>query len=413
MSRRIVFTGLGAVSPLGLTAKETWEACLRGVSGVGPITLFDATEWPVRIAAEVKNFDPSRYMDFKEARRRDRFAQLGIAAAKEALADSGLTVTPANAGRIGVFVGTAVGGLQSYQDSVTTMVQAGPRRMNPFTIPMMMVNAASAHIAIDAGITGPNMCIASACAAGVDSIGMAAELIKAGRIDAALAGGAEASTAASGIGAFERLGALSHHSDDWSMTPAPFDKNRDGLVMGEGAAIVMVEELEHAKARGAHIWAELIGYGATNDAFHITAPEENGAGAAGAIAQAMAEAHLNPDEVDYISAHGTATHLNDSTETKAIKQVFGAQAYKVPVSSTKSMTGHMIAATGTLEAIFCILAMRDGVIPPTIHYQTPDPECDLDYVPNTAREKTVNVALSNSFGFGGHNAVVAVRRFTG
>jgi len=407
----VVFTGLGTVSPLGLTVKETWDACIKGVSGIGPITLFDSTDWSVHISAEVKNFDPSKYMDFKEARRRDRFQQFGVAAAKEALADSGLEVTDANSGRIGVFVASAVGGLQAYQDTVTTMIQSGPRRMNPFTIPMMMVNGASGFVAIDNGIRGPNMCITSACAAGVDSIGMAAELIKAGRIDAALAGGAEASATASGIGAFDRMGALSRQNDDWSGTPAPFDKNRDGLVMGEGSAVVMIEDLDHAKARGAHIWGELIGYGATCDAFHITAPQEDGAGAAGAMAQALADAHLNVDEVDYISAHGTATHLNDRIETKAIKTVFGEQAYQVPVSSTKSMTGHMIAATGTLETIFCLLAMRDSIIPPTIHYQTPDPECDLDYVPNVAREHKVNVAISNAFGFGGHNGVLAVKRF--
>lgn len=411
MARRVVFTGLGTVSPLGLTVKETWDACLRGQSGVGRITLFDASTWPVQIAAEVKNFDPSQYMDFKEARRRDRFEQLGVAAAKEALADSGLTVTEANAGRIGVFIGSAVGGLQAYQDAVSTMLQAGPKRMNPFTIPMLMVNGASGLVAIDTGIKGPSMCITSACAAGADSIGVAAELIKAGRIDAALAGGAEASIAGSGIGAFDRLGALSRHNEDWSLTPAPFDRERDGLVMGEGAAVVMIEEMEHAKARGAHIWAELAGYGSTNDAFHITAPQEDGAGAAGAIAQALHEAQANVDDVDYISAHGTATHLNDKTETKAIKLVFGEQTYRVPVSSTKSMTGHMIAATGCLEAIFCILAIRDGVVPPTIHYQTPDPECDLDYVPNTARDHKVDLAISNAFGFGGHNAVLAIKRF--
>jgi 3-oxoacyl-(acyl-carrier-protein) synthase len=256
------------------------------------------------------------------------------------------------------------------------------------------------------------MCVTSACAAGADSIGVAAMMIRAGRIDATLAGGAEASIVAVGIAAFDRLGALSRHNDDWSMTPQPFDKNRDGLVPGEGAAVVMLEELEHAKARGANIFAELIGYGATGDAFHITAPEEQGSGAAAAMRQALDDARLNVGDVDYINAHGTATNLNDMTETRAIKLVFGEKAYEIPVSSTKSMTGHMIAATGALEVIFCALAIRDGVAPPTIHYQTPDPECDLDYVPNTAREKKVNVAMTNAFGFGGHNAVLVVKRFS-
>lgn len=411
MTKRIVLTGLGAVTPLGLSVAETWDACVNGRSGIGPITLFKAGEWPIQIGGELKNFDPAKYMDPKEARRRDRFEQMGVAAAREALTHSGMEVRPDNAGRIGVFVSSAVGGSSAYQDAITVMNSAGPRRINPFTIPMMMVNGAAGMVAIDTGIKGPSMCITSACAAGADSIGMAAMLIKSGRIDAALAGGSEASIVAAGIAAFDRVGALSRRNDDWSMTPAPFDKNRDGLVMGEGAAVVMVESLEHAQARGAHILAELAGYGASNDAFHITAPDSDGAGAAAAIRQALDEARVTADQVDYVSAHGTATHLNDLTETKAIKLAFGEQAYRIPISSTKSMTGHMIAATGALEAIFCVLAIRDGVIPPTIHYQTPDPDCDLDYVPNTAREKKVDVAISNSFGFGGHNAVLALKRF--
>jgi 3-oxoacyl-[acyl-carrier-protein] synthase II len=411
MTRRVVITGMGAVTPLGLSVKETWDACINGRSGIGRITLFDAGNWPVQIGGELKNFEPANYMEAREARRRDRFEQMGVAAAREALDNSGLQIRPDNAGRIGVFVASAVGGSQAYQEAVTIMNSAGPRRINPFTIPMMMVNGATGCVAIDTGIKGPSMCIASACAAGADSIGMAAVLIKAGRIDAALAGGAEAGIVAAGIGAFDRVGALSRRNDDWSMTPAPFDKERDGLVIGEGAAVVMIEALDHARARGAHILAELAGYGASNDAFHITAPESEGAGAAAAIRQAMDEAGLAPDQVDYISAHGTATRLNDLTETKAVKLALGPAAYHIPISSTKSMTGHMIAATGALEAIFCTLAIRDGVIPPTIHYQTPDPECDLDYVPNTARQKTVDAALSNSFGFGGHNAVLALKRF--
>ena len=412
MTRRVVITGLGTVNSLGLNVNETWQACVNGQSGVGPITLFDASNYLVRIACEVKNFDPGRFMDPKEARRRDRVQQFSTAAGKEAHAMSGLEVTEANAGRIGVFVASAVGGMQAQQDAVDLMRTSGPRRVSPFTIPMMMPNGASGVIAIDTRIKGPAMCVTSACAAGADSIGVAAMMIRAGRIDATLAGGAEASIVAVGIAAFDRLGALSRHNDDWSMTPQPFDKNRDGLVPGEGAAVVMLEELEHAKARGANIFAELIGYGATGDAFHITAPEEQGSGAAAAMRQALDDARLNIGDVDYINAHGTATNLNDMTETRAIKLAFGEKAYEIPVSSTKSMTGHMIAATGALEVIFCALAIRDGVVPPTIHYQTPDPECDLDYVPNTAREKKVNVAMTNAFGFGGHNAVLVVKRFS-
>jgi beta-ketoacyl-acyl-carrier-protein synthase II len=413
MSRRVVITGMGAVTPIGLSVRESWDSCVNGRSGLGRITLFDPTNFPIQIGGELKNFDPANYMDAKEARRRDRFEQMGVAAAKEALTQSGLVITDVNAGRIGSFVSSAVGGAQAFQEASITMKESGPRRINPFTIPMMMVNGAAGMVAIDFGTKGPAMCITSACAAGADSIGMAALLIKAGRIDAALAGGAEASIVPTGIAAFDRVGALSRRNEDFSMTPQPFDKNRDGLLMGEGAAVVMVEGLDHAQARGANIICELIGYGSTNDAFHITAPSEDGAGAAGAMVQALADAQLHPDQIDYISAHGTATHLNDLTETKAIKLAFGEQAYRIPISSTKSMTGHMIAATAALEIIFCALAIRDGVIPPTIHYQTPDPECDLDYVPNTAREKKVEIAMSNAFGFGGHNAVVIVKRFTG
>jgi 3-oxoacyl-[acyl-carrier-protein] synthase II len=413
VTRRIVITGMGAVTPLGLTVNETWDSCLNGRSGVGRITLFDPEGWLAQIGAEVKGFDPARYMDVKETRRRDRFEQMAAAAAKEALAESGLVITEANASRVGVLVGSAVGGAQSWQDGADMLRTAGPRRVDPFTIPKLMVNGASGMIAIDTGAKGPAMCIATACAAGADSIGVAAMLIKAGKIDAALAGGTEAGLTALGVAAFDRMGGLSRRNDDFSMTPQPFDRNRDGLVIGEGAAVVMLEALEHARARGATIIAELAGYAATNDAFHVTAPQTKGAGAAAAMTQAMDDARLPAGEVDYISAHGTATPLNDATETLAIKAAFGEKAYDIPISSTKSMTGHMIAATGALEAIFCALAIRDSVVPPTAHYQTPDPECDLDYVPNAARTKKVDVAMSNAFGFGGHNAVLVIRRFNG
>ncbi len=412
MTRRVVVTGVGAASPLGLNVKETWDACVNGRSGVGPITLFDSSNFLVRIACEVKGFDPAQYMEVKEARRRDRYQQLAAAAAKEAHRQSGLVITDDNSGRVGVIISSGVGGLQTIQEGVQTIFTSGPRRVNPFTIPMLMANGASGLIAIDTGAKGPALCVTSACASGADGIGLAFNLIRAGSIDAAFAGASEASICEFGVAAFDRLGAMSRHNDDYSMTPQPFDKNRDGLVMGEGAAVLVLEELEHAKARGAEVLGELAGYGSTGDAFHITAPHEQGVGGAAAMRLALNDAKLNPGDVSYINAHGTGTSLNDAAETRGIKLAFGELAYKIPVSSTKSMTGHMMGATGALEAVFSTLAIRDNVMPPTIHYQTPDPECDLDYVPNTARQAPVNVVMSNAFGFGGHNAVLVFKRFT-
>ncbi|PWH13668.1 MAG: beta-ketoacyl-[acyl-carrier-protein] synthase II [Anaerolineae bacterium] len=412
---KVVITGMGTVNPIGLNLQETWQNAIHGVSGVGPITLFDTenwkSEWLVKIACEVKNFDPARYMDAKEARRRDRFEQFAVAAAKEALAHSGLQITEANAGRIGVVISSAIGGMKSIQDAIFTLKDEGARKVSPFLIPMLMPNGASGIVAIEHGIKGPCFSVASACASGADGIGMAWMMLRMGMVDVVLAGAAEATICATGVGAFDRIGAMSRRNDDYSMTPQPFDKNRDGLVMGEGAAVLVLETERHAKARRANILAELAGYGATADAFHVTAPDENGAGGAAAIRLALAAAGANPEDVGYINAHGTATPLNDVAETKAIKAAFGQQAYNIPVSSTKSMTGHMMGATGALEAIFCVQAVREGIIPPTIHYQTPDPECDLDYVPNTARQVNVELALSNAFGFGGHNAVLAVRKY--
>lgn len=413
---KIVITGMGAVSPIGQGVQETWQNALNGVSGVGPITLFDTEtwqhEWNVRIACEVKNFDPTRYMDAKEARRRDRFEQLGIAAAKEALESSGLQVGPGNAGRIGVAVSSAIGGLTSLQDAVFTLKDEGARKVSPFLIPMLMPNGASGMIGIEFGLQGPSISVASACASGADGIGTAMMMLRSGVADVVLAGAAEATVCATGVGAFDRIGAMSRRNNDYSMTPQPFDKNRDGLVMGEGAAVLVLETESYARARGANILAEMAGYAATADAFHVTAPAENGAGGARAIQLALQSAGVNPDEVGYINAHGTATPLNDAAETKAIKTAFGELAYKIPVSSTKSMTGHMMGATGALEAVFCVQAVREGILPPTIHYETPDPNCDLDYVPNKAREHKVNVAISNAFGFGGHNAVLVVRKYS-
>lgn len=412
---KVVITGMGTVNPIGLNLHETWQNAINGVSGVGPITLFDTenwkTEWLVKIACEVKNFDPARYMDAKEARRRDRFEQFAVAAANEALKQSGLQVTEANAGRIGVVISSAIGGMKSIQDAIFTLKDEGARKVSPFLIPMLMPNGASGMVAIEHGIKGPCFSVASACASGADGIGTAWMMLRTGMVDVVLAGAAEATICATGIGAFDRIGAMSRRNDDYSMTPQPFDKNRDGLVMGEGAAVLVLETERHARARGAEILAELAGYGATADAFHVTAPDENGAGGAAAIRLALAAARANPEEVGYINAHGTATPLNDVAETRAIKAAFGERAYKIPISSTKSMTGHMMGATGALEAIFCVQAVREGILPPTIHYQTPDPECDLDYIPNVAREAAIEMAISNAFGFGGHNAVLAIRKY--
>lgn len=408
---RVVITGMGTVNPLGITVEESWKNVINGVSGVGPITLFDSALLNVHFAAEVKNFEPDQYMDAKEARRRDRFEQFGMAAAKDALANSGLEISEANAGRIGVLVSSAIGGIKSLQDAVITNHTEGPRRVSPFLIPMLMPNGAAGMIAIDLQIKGPCFSVASACASGADGIGTAWLMLKAGMIDAALAGAAEMTICSTGVAAFDRVGAMSRRNDDYSMAPQPFDKNRDGLVMGEGAAVLVLETETHAKKRGANILAELAGYGATADAYHVTAPHEHGAGGAAAMRMALDSAGANVDDLGYINAHGTGTSLNDQSETRAIKAAFGETAYKVPVSSTKSMTGHMMGATGALEAIFCTQVVREGILPPTIHYETPDPECDLDYIPNQARERKVNLVISNAFGFGGHNAVLAIRKY--
>jgi len=413
MERRIVITGMGTINPLGFNVMETWEALKSGVSSVERITLFDSSDLLVKIACEVKEFDPAQFMDPRKARRRDRFQQFASCAASQAMRDSGLEIQPEGADRVGVLISSAVGGLATVQTGIQVMADESPRRISPFMIPMYMSNGASGVVAIDNGAKGPSFSVASACASGADAIGLAATLIRTGVIDSCLAGASEASITRFGIASFDRLGALSRRNEDFSLTPAPFDANRDGLVVGEGAAVIILEDLEHARNRGVEILAELVGYGSTNDAFHITAPSDTGAGGASAIEKALAAAAVSPNDVDYINAHGTGTKLNDISETKAIKAALGQAAYKVPISSTKSMTGHMMGATGALEAIICVMAIRDGILPPTIHLNDPDPECDLDYVPNHARDAEVEVALSNAFGFGGHNAVLAFRRFKG
>jgi 3-oxoacyl-[acyl-carrier-protein] synthase II len=411
MNERVVITGVGAVSPLGLTVKDTWQNAIKGVSGVGPITAFDASDLLVHIACEVKNFNPENYMSAREVRRRDRFEQMAAAAVQEALAQSGLQKDSVDPRRVGVVVSSAIGGMQALRDAVLAAEGDNPRHISPFAIPMLMSNGASGMVAIDYGFQGPSFSVGSACASSADGIGMAWLMLRSGSVDAMVTGGAEAPISSVGVAAFDRLGAMSRRNNDYSMTPQPFDLERDGLVMGEGAGILILETESHAKKRGAEIIAELAGYAATADAYHITAPAEDGSGGAQAMRAALQVAGANLDEVCYINAHGTATQLNDLSETRAIKACFGDLAYNIPVSSTKSMTGHMMGATGALEAILCIKAIQENMVPPTIHYRTPDPQCDLDYVPNRAREIDVNLAISNAFGFGGHNAVLVVRKY--
>lgn len=412
MPDKIVITGMGAVTPLGYSVPETWSNLVKGVSGVGLITQFDATDFQVHIACEVKNFHPEERMNPREARRRDRYQQFATIAVQEALRQSGILESSVAPDRVGVILSSAIGGLQTLYENFLALEQQGPRRVSPFVIPMLMSNGAAGLIAIDHGFKGPCFSVASACASGADGLGMAWNMLRGEVIDVAIAGASEATINRLGIAAFDRLGALSRRNDDYSMTPQPFDKNRDGLVMGEGAGVLILETESHARIRGAEILAELAGYAATADAYHITAPSDDGAGGADAIRMALQVAGVAPDQVGYINAHGTATDLNDQSETRAIKAAFGDLAYNIPVSSTKSMTGHMMGATGALEAIICVQAVREGILPPTIHYETPDPECDLDYIPNQARSAQVDVAVSNAFGFGGHNAVLVIRRYS-
>jgi 3-oxoacyl-[acyl-carrier-protein] synthase II len=403
---RVVITGIGTVNPLGLDPETSWKNALAGFSSTHEIEHFDPSRLSVRIACEVKGFDPTKFMDFRNARRMDRFEQYAVAAARQAITLAKLDVH-AHAERIGVVIASAVGGIQTLQDASKILLTVGPRKLSPFTIPMLMPNGASGLVAIEFGARGPSFSVASACASGADGVGTAWRLIRSGEADAMITGASDATICELAMGAFDRVGAMTRgNSLD---VPRPFDKNRDGLVMGEGAAALVLESLSYARKRGAKILAELAGYGSTSDAHHITAPTEDGSGSARAIQLALDSAGVRPEEVDYINAHGTGTILNDLSETKAIKIVFGKRAYQIPVSSTKSMTGHMMGTTGALEVIFCVLAIRDGKIPPTIHYTTPDPECDLDYVPNAARAKPVQVAVSNAFGFGGHNAVLVIR----
>ena len=409
---RVVITGLGAVTPVGNDVPTTWEALLAGRSGVDRIRRFDPSELRTQFAAEVKDFDPTKYMSRREARRFDRFTHFALAAATEAVADAGLDMASEDPSEVGVLVGSGVGGISTLLEQFSLMQRRGSRRVSPFLIPALMMNGAAGQIAITFGLQGPNLAVASACASGAHAIGEAAAIIRRGDAQIMLAGGSEAGIVPIAIAGFNVMGAISTRNDDPQRASRPFDADRDGFVLGEGAGMVVLESLEHAQARGARIYGELLGYGATSDAFHITAPAEDGKGAAMAMQKALEHAGIPPTAVDYINAHGTSTLLNDASETTAIKAVFGEHAYRLAVSSTKSMIGHLLGAAGAVEAIFCLLALRDQMLPPTINYETPDPACDLDYVPNVARQAKVNVVMSNSFGFGGHNAVLVFGRFS-
>jgi 3-oxoacyl-[acyl-carrier-protein] synthase II len=411
MRRRVVVTGMGCISPVGNNVQETWNALLAGKSGASMITLFDASKHKTRFAAEVKGFDAVTVFGVREARKMDRFTQFATVATMEALEQSGLKIDDTNRDRIGIVIGTGIGGIGTIMEQAEVMRERGVDRVSPFLVPMMISDSAAGMLAIRVGARGPNMAIATACASGNNAIGDAMETIRRGSADVMIAGGSEGALVSLAMAGMNVMGALSTRNDDPLTASRPFDKNRDGFLMGEGAGILILEELEYAKARGANILAELTGYGTTDDAHHISAPAENGAGAAMSMKLALENANLTINDIGYINAHGTSTPLNDKSETAAIKSVFGEQAYKIPVSSTKSMTGHLLGASGAVEAVFSILAIREGIIPPTINYETPDPVCDLDYVPNQPRKATIKHVISNSFGFGGHNATLVISRF--
>ena len=406
--KRVVVTGLGCVSPLGLNVEDTWSSILAGKSGVAPITHFDPKDFKTRIAAEVKGFDPEADLGRRLARRTDRFSQFALVATEQALQNSSLTVDDSNRDRIGVVIGSGIGGIGTLVEQHSAFIERGPRWVSPHMVPMMLPDTAPGYIAISFGLRGPNMTIVTACASSANAIGEATEMIRRGAADVIVAGGAEAAIVPVAMAGFNVMGAVSTRNDDPQGASRPFDADRDGFVMGEGAAILILESFEHATARGARILAEILGYNATNDAFHISAPAENGAGAETCMRNALADAGLEPSAIEYINAHGTSTDLNDASETAAIKAVFGDHAYNLAISSTKSMTGHLLGAAGALESMFCVLALRDGQLPPTINYQTPDPVCDLDYVPNQSRRMQISTAMTNSFGFGGHNASLII-----
>jgi len=411
MRKRVVVTGLGCVSPVGNNVADTWRALIEGKSGAAPITQFDAGHHKTKFAAEVKGFDGPALFGTREARKMDRFAQFATAATLEALAQSGLKIDEANRDRVGVLIGSGIGGIITLLQEVETLRERGPDRISPFLIPMMISDSAPGMIAIRVGARGPNFSLASACATGTNAVGEAAEIIRRGAADAMIAGAAEAAIVSVAIAGLNVMGALSARNDEPEKASRPFDKERDGFLMAEGGGILILESLEHAQARGADILCEFSGYGVSDDAYHISAPAEDGAGAALSMRLALENAGLGAGDIGYINAHGTSTTLNDKGETVAIKTVFGEQAYKIPISSTKSMTGHLLGASGALEAVVCARVLRENILPPTINYEFPDPVCDLDYVPNRARTARPKHVMSNSFGFGGHNATLILSRF--
>lgn len=411
-SRRVVITGVGMITPVANTAQESWQAFIDGRSGTGPLTQVDKAPYNSKVAAEVKNFNPASYFKPKEIKKTDRFVQFAVAASKMAIEDASLDVTKEDPYRIGVLVGSGIGGLRVIEEQHKVLLEKGPGRVSPFLIPMLIVNMAPGQISITFGLKGPNNCVATACATGSNAIGDAFKIIAREEADVMLAGGTESCITPLGFGGFDAMKALSTHNEHPETASRPFDRTRNGFVMGEGCGVIVLEALEHAKKRGARIYCEMAGYGMTSDATHITAPDPSGEGAARCMANALKDAAIKPSEVDYINAHGTSTPLNDKTETLAIKKAFGEDAArKVKISSTKSMTGHLLGAAGGVEGIVCVLAIQKGIIPPTINYKTPDPECDLDYVPNEAITAKVRVAMSNSLGFGGHNACVVFKAF--
>jgi len=411
MRKRVVITGLGCVSPVGNNVKDTWSALLAGKSGAAFITSFDASNHKTKFAAEVKGFDAVDLFGTREARKMDRFTQMATAATLEALEQANLNIDESNRDRVGILIGTGIGGIMTILENYETLKDRGPDRVSPFLIPMMISDSAAGNIAIRIGARGPNMSLATACATGTNSIGEAAEMIRRGGADVMIAGGSEAAITALTMAGMNVMTALSTRNDDPQRASRPFDKDRDGFLMGEGSAILILESLEHAQTRGANILCEFTGYGTTDDAHHISAPAENGAGAAISMSIALENAGLKPVDISYINAHGTSTYLNDKSETAAIKTVFGEEAYSTPVSSTKSMTGHLLGASGALEALISTMAIQESILPPTINYETPDPVCDLDYVPNEPRKAVVDHVMSNSFGFGGHNATLIVSKF--
>lgn len=410
MTTRVVVTGLGTLSPLGLDVESTWQSVVSGRSGVGPITRFDASQHETKFAAEVKGFDPEAVLGRKDARRMDRFVQFAVVAADQALKDAGLEINDSNRDRIGALIGTGIGGVATFANEAETLREKGPRRISPFLIPMILPDTAGGQVAIHLGVRGPNLAVTSACATGTNAVGEAAQMIRRGAADVMIAGGTEAALTSLIIAGFNVMTALSTRNDDPAAASRPFDKTRDGFVAGEGSGILILESEDHARARGARIYGAVRGYGITNDAYHISAPAENGAGAAKCMQLALDDAGLSPRQIDYLNAHGTSTQLNDKSETAAVKTVFGEAAYDLPISSTKSMHGHLLGAAGAVEAIICLKALETGLIPPTINYATPDPLCDLDYVPNHARPKALQTVMSNSFGFGGHNGCIIFDR---